>query len=166
MIKLLPDEKLIFKYHSHPVFLVGWFIAFSLFFALLSLVPQLYPTLFEETTWLIILVLCYFLCVFTAVLDWYYTRLYLKDTRIIATSGFIGRKVVAIPLLRIQDISYQYSTFGRIFEYGDLIFESAGAEGLVLLRHISRPMLIQQKIEIQIQALKTLQQLEKVIQPL
>jgi uncharacterized membrane protein YdbT with pleckstrin-like domain len=80
-------------------------------------------------------------------LDWWLTRFYLTNIRVIKTRGIIGKNSVSIPLEKIQDISYRFGILGRIFGFGDLMIESAGNLGNISFRYIPSPWTVRAKIQ-------------------
>ncbi len=68
--------------------------------------------------------------------EWKYNRLYLTNFRLIKEREIIGKRYMAIGLDKIQDITCSYGILGKIFDFGDLIIESAGTEGKIVLEAI------------------------------
>lgn len=82
------------------------------------------------------------------ILDWSSNVFYLTNKRIIHRQGFLWKTFKAVPLNRIQNISYQIGIIGRIIGFGDLIIESAGRTvGIIRLRAIPDPEQIADKIQ-------------------
>lgn len=64
--------------------------------------------------------------------------------------GIAGERFSAAPLEAIQDIQVvQEGPLARLFNFGDLIIETAGAAGQVVFRNIIQPKAIQQAIFLQ-----------------
>jgi uncharacterized membrane protein YdbT with pleckstrin-like domain len=60
--------------------------------------------------------------------------------RMILTSGVLARKVAMMPLVKVTDMSFQRSFFGRLLGYGEFILESAGQDqALRVIDHIPYP---------------------------
>jgi hypothetical protein len=60
--------------------------------------------------------------------------------RMILTSGLLTRKVAMMPLVKVTDMSFQRTFFGRLFGYGEFIIESAGQDqALRTIDHIPYP---------------------------
>lgn len=57
--------------------------------------------------------------------SWFVERLYLTDRRLFLTSGLITRKVAAMPVAKLTDLTFERNLAGRMFGYGRLIVESA-----------------------------------------
>jgi len=87
-------------------------------------------------------------------LGWLCTNYYLTSLRLIDERGIIGKRIMSIPLKRIQDIKCQFGIWGRIFGFGDLEIESAGTYGKITFHFIPSPQKFKEKI---IQAIKMIQ---------
>lgn len=60
--------------------------------------------------------------------------------RMILTSGVLTRKVAMMPLVKVTDMSFQRSFWGRLQGYGEFILESAGQDqALRTVDHIPYP---------------------------
>jgi uncharacterized membrane protein YdbT with pleckstrin-like domain len=60
--------------------------------------------------------------------------------RMILTSGVLTRKVAMMPLVKVTDMSFQRSFWGRLLGYGEFILESAGQDqALRTVGHIPYP---------------------------
>jgi membrane protein YdbS with pleckstrin-like domain len=56
--------------------------------------------------------------------DWFVVT----DERLLRTYGLLTRKVAIMPLMKVTDMSYNVSPVGRLLNYGEFLFESAGQE--------------------------------------
>lgn len=88
-------------------------------------------------------------------LDWLNNLFILTDFRIIKQRGIIGKQIMSIPITRIQDIKTSYSILGRIFGFGDLRIQSAGAFGEIKFEKAPSPLKIKNLIANEIRKLKT-----------
>ncbi|MGH2753930.1 MAG: PH domain-containing protein [Actinomycetota bacterium] len=71
---------------------------------------------------------------------WWEDRVFVSDQRIFEVSGVLTRRVASMPLLRVTDLTYERSLYGRILGYGDLIVESAGQDqALKTIRRLPHP---------------------------
>jgi uncharacterized membrane protein YdbT with pleckstrin-like domain len=59
----------------------------------------------------------------------------------------IGKRIVTVPLDKVQDVKCQFGIIGRIFGFGDLEIESAGALGKIIFHFIPSPREFQEKIQ-------------------
>lgn len=70
----------------------------------------------------------------------FYERLFITNRRVIASSGFLGAHIDAMPLTRITDIAFKRTVPGEIFDYGTLRIESAGQDqALGVLNFLNQP---------------------------
>jgi membrane protein YdbS with pleckstrin-like domain len=69
--------------------------------------------------------LAWFAWVFT---DWYVERFVVTNKRVLLVSGIITRKVAIMPLVKVTDLTYEQTGFGRLLDYGSFIIESAGQQ--------------------------------------
>lgn len=59
--------------------------------------------------------------------------------RLIEERGIIGKRIVIIPLDRVQDVTCRFGILGRVFGFGDLEIESAGTYGKTVFNFIPKP---------------------------
>lgn len=81
--------------------------------------------------WIIVMLFVSF-----SVAEWYYDRFILTNKRIMSVSGMVSRTVAMMPLLRVTDMKYEQSAWGRLLGYGTFVVESAGQEQA--LREVKR----------------------------
>ncbi len=74
------------------------------------------------------------------VLSWYFSHFILTDRRIILVTGILTKKTKAIPLDQLNDVSGSQNAWERMFNYGDLVIESAGEFGQQPFTNISDPV--------------------------
>jgi uncharacterized membrane protein YdbT with pleckstrin-like domain len=60
--------------------------------------------------------------------NWALEYFVVTSQRMILTSGVLTRKVAMMPLVKVTDMSFQRSFFGRLLGYGEFILESAGQD--------------------------------------
>ena len=73
-------------------------------------------------------------------LQWRAAKTIVTNRRLFHVSGVLTRKVSSMPLARMTDLTYRRPVLGRLFGYGEILVESAGAEhGLQKLDHLPRP---------------------------
>ncbi len=78
--------------------------------------------------------------VYRAAMWAFYDRLFITNRRVIASSGFLGANIDAMPLTRITDIAFKRTVPGEILDYGTLRIESAGQDqALGLLTFLNQP---------------------------
>src|SRR3990172_8261271 len=101
---LLTNEYVIFKTRRHFLILLYELspIAFVLIVSALFLPEVEFNTVSLNS----LLTFVLFFAAVVEFLDWWFTRFYLTNNRVIRISGIIGRSSISIPLDKIQDISY------------------------------------------------------------
>jgi hypothetical protein len=72
-------------------------------------------------------------------MQWYYEELIVTDKRILGMSGVLNRKVAAMPLRKVTDLTYNQTVPGRFAGFGFFVVESAGQDqGLSKLGPVPR----------------------------
>jgi uncharacterized membrane protein YdbT with pleckstrin-like domain len=133
-MRLEDKEKIIFRVHPYwlhvafPEFLliVFGFISLKLVYALPHWVLALFTGAWIFATLMIFL-------------DWLSINYYLTNLRLIEERGIIGKRIMFIPLDKVQDTTCKFGILGRIFGFGDLEIESAGAYGKIAFNFIANP---------------------------
>lgn len=72
-------------------------------------------------------------------LRWYFTHFILTDRKLVLLSGILNKSFKAIPLDQVNDISGTQNVWERVFNYGDLVIESAGEFGQQPFTNIGDP---------------------------
>ena len=146
---LLPDERIIFRTHPHWLVLAMPEVCVGILTVLLiKYLPILLQDVDPALVWKIHLTLEGALA-FAAVvifLGWLFINYYLTNLRLIDKRGIIGRRIMSIPLERVQDVKCQFGIWGRIFGFGDLEIESAGTYGKIVFDFIPSPRKFKRKI--------------------
>ena len=151
---ILPNEKVIFRTHPHWLIFMGPEVCIGILTVLLiKYLPILLEDMDPSLVWKIYLISAGALAFAGVVifLGWLCTNYYLTNLRLIDERGIIGKRIVSIPLKRIQDVKCQFGIWGRIFGFGDLEIESAGTYGRIVFDFIPSPREFKEKI---IQAIK------------
>jgi uncharacterized membrane protein YdbT with pleckstrin-like domain len=148
MLKLFPNEKLIYRSNPHWLVLFGPVAGLLFFWAVLwfGSCPTLDIFSFKSLCHLLgSLAILFALAV--VYLDWHFNRLYLTSYRVIKERGIIGKRFVSIWLYQIQDMTVEFAIWGRIFGFGDLIIESAGTFGQMSFRGFPETLIIKRLFE-------------------
>jgi len=66
---------------------------------------------------------------------------------LIEERGIIGKRIMSIPLDKVQDITCSFGIWGRIFEFGDLEIQSAGTYGKIVFDFIPNPRKLKEEVE-------------------
>ena len=148
MSKLLPGENLVLKDHPHWVTIAGsvflpavLVIAVAILdFTLLS--PNIQAGIYVPhlRTFLSLGVVALALIWLIAVwISWQSIVYTLTDQRIMLQTGVFSRQEKIIPIDRVQDCSTRQSVIGRIFGYGRVEVDAAGAQGAEVLQYLPKP---------------------------
>jgi uncharacterized membrane protein YdbT with pleckstrin-like domain len=148
MSKLLPGENVVLQDHPHWVTVVGSLILpvvlvlavlladFTIFSPnnINSIyVPHLRTFL---TLGVFALALIWLIVVWVGWRSITYT---LSDQRITIQTGIFSRQEKVIPIDRVQDCTTRVSLIGRIFGFGRVEIDAAGAQGAEVLDHLPKP---------------------------
>jgi uncharacterized membrane protein YdbT with pleckstrin-like domain len=149
MSKLLPGETLVLKDHPHWITLIKSLIVPVVLLIVIAvadftiLYPQangsgLYvPGLRKILSFgIIALALLWLIVVW---IRWRSITYTLTDQRIKIETGVFGRQEKIIPIDRVQDCTTKQSVIGRIFNYGRVEVDAAGAQGAEILDHLPNP---------------------------
>lgn len=80
------------------------------------------------------------------VLRWFFTHFILTDRKLILSSGILNKSFKVIPLDQVNDISGSQNVWERVFNYGDLVIESAGEFGQQPFTNIGDPRKVRAQI--------------------
>jgi len=148
MSKLLPGENLVLKQHPHWVTVVGsvflpavLVVAVAILdFTLLS--PNIQAGIYVPhlRTFLSLGVVALALIWLIAVwISWQSIVYTLTDQRIMIQTGVFSRQEKIIPIDRVQDCSTRQTVLGRVFGYGRVEIDAAGAQGAEVLQYLPKP---------------------------
>lgn len=90
-----------------------------------------------------LLVVVFFL---VPLLRWRTTHFVVTTERVVMRSGILARQGRDVPLVRINDVSFQHSAFERLLGCGTLVVESAGERGQVQLGDIPNVEKVQRTV--------------------
>jgi uncharacterized membrane protein YdbT with pleckstrin-like domain len=138
---LLPHEQQVITVRKHPAVLIGPItvaLAGLIAAAVLSESVLKHSSGGMSVVWIIWGFL--FVRLLWKSATWAVDYFVVTSTRMILTSGLLTRKVAMMPLVKVTDMSFQRSFFGRLFGYGEFIIESAGQDqALRTIDHIPYP---------------------------
>jgi len=148
MSNLLPGENLVLKQHPHWVTVVGsvflpavLVVAVAILdFTLLS--PNIQAGIYVPhlRTFLSLGVVALALIWLIAVwISWQSIVYTLTDQRIMIQTGVFSRQEKIIPIDRVQDCSTRQTVLGRVFGYGRVEIDAAGAQGAEVLQYLPKP---------------------------
>ena len=80
------------------------------------------------------------------VIRWATSQYVVTNRRVIVRMGIVARQGRDMPLQRINDVHFRYGLIDRLLGCGDLIVESAGETGQMLIRAVPDVELVQREI--------------------
>jgi uncharacterized membrane protein YdbT with pleckstrin-like domain len=73
--------------------------------------------------------------------DWYVERFVVTNRRVLLITGLLNRKVAIMPLIKVTDLTFEQSVWGRMLHYGTFIVESAGQDqALSRIDYLAHPL--------------------------
>jgi hypothetical protein len=113
-----------------------------------------YPLTFLPLSLLQSIIILYYLFVLTNAfvnfLDWYYNITIITSKRVmdIALKDLVNKKVAATKIALIQDVDFkQIGTIPSLFNYGDVIMQTAGKEINFVAESVPNPQFVVQVVE-------------------
>ena len=77
---------------------------------------------------------------------WFFAHFVLTDRRLILSTGIINKHTMAIPLEMVNDVRSSQNAWERIFNYGDVVIETAGEFGQQPFTNIGHPLEVKKQI--------------------
>jgi hypothetical protein len=154
-----PNEHIFLFLRRHFITNTAW-ITFTV---LLLIIPPIafyllqsihYPLTFFPLPLLASIIVMYYLFVLTNAfinfLDWYYNITIITSKRVmdIALKDLVNKKVAATKIDLIQDVDFkQVGTIPSLFNYGDVIMQTAGKEINFVAESVPNPQFVVQVVE-------------------
>ena len=139
---LTQDEHLVLLLHPHWKTLIRPFAVavIVIVIALIAevLIPSNSAAAVERLVVAAVAILAVMLWLIVPVLRWRTTTYELTTRRMRVRSGIVTRHGRDIPLARINDVSFEKGLLDRLLGSGQLVVESAGEHGQILLNDIPR----------------------------
>jgi membrane protein YdbS with pleckstrin-like domain len=138
---LLPHEHQVITVRKHPAVLLGP-ISIALGGVLVALVLGTTVFIHNGQAIIVLVIGAVILLLYLAFKTWEWSEDYFAVTsdRMLEASGVFTRKIAMMPLVKVTDMSFQRTTMGRIFGYGQFILESAGQDqALRNIDHVPYP---------------------------
>ncbi len=85
---------------------------------------------------------------------WFFAHFVLTDRRVILSQGIINKSTMSIPLEQITNISSTQNVWERVFDYGDVVMETASEFGQQPFTNIGRPLEVKKQVFEQREALE------------
>ncbi|MEW6553831.1 MAG: PH domain-containing protein [Actinomycetota bacterium] len=89
---------------------------------------------------------------------WFFAHFVLTDRRLILSQGIINKSTMAMPLEMLNDVRTSQNAWERIFNYGDVVIETAGEFGQQPFTNIGHPLEVKKQIFEQRKALEEQQE--------
>lgn len=153
------DEHILLFLRRHPITNLPW-VASSILLLLLPFAGMYVSTIinrsfiFGSPGFTIAILIFYFLLVltsaFTNFLNWYYNISLVTEKRVIdiELNNLVGKKIAATKIALVQDVDYQQSgTIRSIFDYGDVLVQTAGAVDNFYMQAIPKPEVVVRVLE-------------------
>src|SRR5262245_19925798 len=138
---LLSSEQRVFAVRRHWMALASTFLLFLAFLigGLLFLVAlRSHPVGESFSIFFLIFSVLWFLWF---VLDWYFEEIVVTNRRVLLVTGVLNRKVGIMPLIKVTDLTFEQTLWGRVLGYGTFIVESAGQDqALSRIDYMPRPL--------------------------
>jgi uncharacterized membrane protein YdbT with pleckstrin-like domain len=142
-MRLKAEEKIIFKVHLH------WLYVFvpELVLVILGFLVLGFAFLTKLPYWILaVFTVLWSFSMLIVFLEWLSINYYLTNLRLIEERGIIGKRIMFVPLNKVQDITCKFGILGRIFGFGDLEIESAGAFGKIVFSFLPQPRKLKEEI--------------------
>jgi uncharacterized membrane protein YdbT with pleckstrin-like domain len=126
---LLPHERQVITVRQHPAVLIRRIVEALVGLALAGFLSGTlahgnnYAILVIWGLWAVLLVR-----LIVKVFEWSVNYFVVTSQRMLLASGVITRKVNMVPLAKVNDMTFQRSTLGRLLGYGQFIVESAAQD--------------------------------------
>ena len=138
---LLSSEQRVFAVRRHWASLVSTFLWFLVFLALGIVMLAVFRNEPLAETFSFFFVIFSILWFLWFVLDWYFEEIVVTNRRVLLVTGVLSRKVGIMPLIKVTDLTFEQSVFGRMLGYGTFIVESAGQDqALSRIDYMARPL--------------------------
>jgi uncharacterized membrane protein YdbT with pleckstrin-like domain len=139
---LTEDEKIVLEFHPHWSTLVATIFWAIVAIAVAGVVIFFIPDGGSQTLIRLIVaavgVLAVIVVGFLPFLRWVTTSYTLTNRRFVMRHGILSRSGRDIPLIRVNDVSFQHNLIERVLGTGTLVVESGGENGQLVLKKIPR----------------------------
>jgi uncharacterized membrane protein YdbT with pleckstrin-like domain len=139
---LTEDEKIVLEFHPHWSTLVATIFWAIVAVAITGVVIFFIPDGGAQTLIRLIVgavgIVAIIVVGFLPFLRWVTTSYTLTNRRFVMRHGILSRSGRDIPLIRVNDVSFQHNLIERILGTGTLVVESGGENGQLVLAKIPR----------------------------
>jgi len=118
-------------------------LVFVVVFALVKM-----PDDWEWARWMVLglTAVLLLLWIVVPVVRWATSQYVSTNRRVIVRTGIVARQGRDMPLARINDVHFSYGLIDRVLGCGDLVVESAGETGQLLIRAVPDVELVQREL--------------------
>lgn len=154
---LADDEELVHVARQHWTVLLGEFVALLLILAVVGTALWFLPwgqewsMLAVAAIGVIGLVAALVFCL-VPMLKWSTTVYILTNHRLMTREGLLSKQGRSMPLVRVNDVSFDISLWERLMRYGTLSVQSASEQESMTLQRVPRPQWFQAEIYRQVNA--------------
>lgn len=145
MIQLQQDEEVLWRSHTHPMILIlrlagGLLVALAIGSAAYMGFNFVGHSPLSSKVGIAVFIVVLIPVVTVVYLRWRNTIYGVTNFRLMRSEGVIGKKVMAISIERVQDVTYTLSIPGRFLNFGTVTVESAAASGRISLEYVPNPV--------------------------
>jgi uncharacterized membrane protein YdbT with pleckstrin-like domain len=153
---LMPGESLVMKEHQHWIVMIKPLLLPIAVVVLVGLLDA-FQTIPSDYRLLASLAAVALLGLWLIVvwIRWNSRSFTITDRRVILDTGVMSRASKVIALDRVQDISTNQSVLGRMFGYGRIEIDSAGASGAEVLSALPQPQRFRDEVFSRAEKLRT-----------
>lgn len=154
---LADDEELVHVARRHWTVLAGEFVAFLLILAIAGTALWFLPldqewSLFAVAGIAVIGLVAALVFCLVPMLKWLTTVYVLTNQRLMVREGVISKQGRSMPLVRVNDVSFNIGLWERLMRYGTLSVQSASEQESMTLQRVPRPQWFQAEIYRQVSA--------------
>ena len=154
---LADDEELVHVARQHWTVLAGEFVALLLILAIAGTALWFLPwdqewSMLAVAGIAVVGILAALVFCLVPMLKWSTTVYILTNQRLMAHEGIISKQGRSMPLVRVNDVSFNISLWERLMRYGTLSIQSASEQESMTLQRVPRPQWFQAEIYRQVNA--------------
>lgn len=139
MVPQQTDSNIVFFTRLHWIIFLAPVLACCAAIAIQIYFPQL-----EQIS--LFLAGIFFLWIIMTWVTYYFSSVTIKKKQVILCTGVLVRKIVDMPLSKIETIDIRQSIFGSIFRYGTIVITGTGGTRH-MINYLSKPLTCRRYIE-------------------
>lgn len=138
---LLPSEARVFVVRRHWISFAPSVLLFFAFLAGGLLAVSLFRNTQLPETVAVCFIVFSVLWLGWIIGEWYFEEVIVTNRRVLLITGILTRKVAIMPLIKVTDLTFEQTLWGRILHYGTFIVESAGQDqALSRIDYLAHPL--------------------------